>query len=57
MGELKNQLVNSYPSCQRIRLTVHPDNIAGQKFYKKMVFVDENLLTYNKFTYSLYLHK
>ncbi|HEK9099095.1 GNAT family N-acetyltransferase [Bacillus pfraonensis] len=44
-------------SCHRIRLTVHPENASGQKFYKKLGFSDDNIYTYGEMTYSLILRK
>ncbi|WP_243522728.1 GNAT family N-acetyltransferase [Bacillus pseudomycoides] len=52
---LINHLKNSHPSCHRIRLTVHPENDSGQKFYSNLGFTDDEILTYSERTYSLYL--
>ncbi|MDQ0888851.1 RimJ/RimL family protein N-acetyltransferase [Paenibacillus sp. V4I9] len=41
--------------CHRIRLTVHPENDAGKKFYTRLGFTDENILTYGEPTYSIYI--
>ncbi|WP_410982925.1 GNAT family N-acetyltransferase [Bacillus cereus] len=50
--ELIKHLKTIHPSCHRIRLTVHPENHSGQTFYKKLGFIDDNIFTYDEFTYS-----
>ncbi|PGS05839.1 MULTISPECIES: GNAT family N-acetyltransferase [Bacillus] len=52
---LINHLKIVHPSCHRIRLTVHPENDSGQKFYSNQGFTDDEILTYGELTYSLYL--
>ncbi|PEA82641.1 GNAT family N-acetyltransferase [Bacillus pseudomycoides] len=55
INELINHLKIVHPSCHRIRLTVHPENDSGQKFYSNQGFTDDEILTYGELTYSLYL--
>lgn len=45
----------THPSCQRIRLTVHPDNDVAKKCYKRFGFTKDNILTHGEPTYSLYI--
>lgn len=56
-AETINALINFikeiHPNCHRIRLTVHPENDAGLKFYTKLGFTSENILTYGEPTYSI----
>lgn len=52
---LIKHIKDTHPSCQRIRLTVHPGNDAGRKFYTGLGFSDDNILTYGEPTYSLYV--
>lgn len=51
--ELITHLKHTYPSCNRLRLTVHPENEAGKIFYRKLGFVDENTLTFGEPTFSI----
>lgn len=44
-----------HPSCYCVRLTVHPENDAGKRFYTKLGFTEDNMLTYGEPTYSLYM--
>lgn len=53
--ELINHIKIIHPSCHRIRLTVHPENDSGKKFYSNLGFTDDEILTYGEFTYSLYI--
>ncbi|PEE40979.1 GNAT family N-acetyltransferase [Bacillus pseudomycoides] len=55
INKLINHLKIVHPSCHRIRLTVHPENDSGQKFYSNQGFTDDEILTYGELTYSLYL--
>lgn len=52
---LINHLKENHPSCERIKLTVHPDNHAGMKFYKRLGFRDDHFLTDGQLNYSLSL--
>lgn len=52
---LVQHIKDAHPSCHRIRLTVHPQNDAGKKFYTGLGFSDDNILTYGEPTYSLYI--
>ncbi|MGR9047610.1 GNAT family N-acetyltransferase [Halobacillus faecis] len=52
---LMRQIKQNHPSCYRIRLTVHPENEAGKKFYLKVGFSEGNILTFNEPTYSIFL--
>jgi diamine N-acetyltransferase len=53
LTELIRHLKNDHPSCQRLRLTVHPQNHAGKLFYTKLGFSDDQILTYGEPTYSI----
>lgn len=53
LTELIRHLKNAHPSCQRLRLTVDPQNHAGKLFYKKLGFSDDQILTYGEPTYSI----
>ncbi|MED1953234.1 GNAT family N-acetyltransferase [Brevibacillus centrosporus] len=46
--ELCRHLKENQPDCQRIRLTVHPANEAGVKFYTTLGFTDDHVLTYGE---------
>lgn len=49
---LIEHLKHIHPSCNRLRLTVHPENDAGLKFYMKLGFTDDQTLTFGEPTYS-----
>jgi diamine N-acetyltransferase len=53
--ELIKHLKHTHPSCNRLRLTVHPENKAGKLFYIKLGFSDDQTLTYGEPTYSIYI--
>jgi diamine N-acetyltransferase len=53
--ELIKHLKHTHPSCNRLRLTVHPENDAGKLFYIKLGFNDDHTLTYGEPTYSIYI--
>ncbi|MGP4078728.1 GNAT family N-acetyltransferase [Pseudalkalibacillus sp. R45] len=53
--ELMRQIKQNNPACNRIRLTVHPENEAGRKFYLKVGFTEDNILTFDEPTYSILL--
>jgi diamine N-acetyltransferase len=53
--ELMKRIKDTYPSCQRICLTVHPDNEAALKFYTNLGFTNDNILTHGESTYSMYI--
>ncbi|MBY0597581.1 GNAT family N-acetyltransferase [Bacillus bingmayongensis] len=57
INELINHIKTVHPSCRRIRLTVHPENDSGHKFYKKIGFTNDNIYTYGELTYSLILKR
>ena len=52
---LMKHIRDTYPSCQRICLTVHPDNDAARKFYTKLGFTNDDIFTHGEPTYSMYL--
>ncbi|MBD0383292.1 GNAT family N-acetyltransferase [Paenibacillus sedimenti] len=52
---LIKHIKNDHRSCHRIRLTVHPENDAGKRFYTRLGFTDDNILTYGEPTYSIYI--
>ncbi|KEK22880.1 GNAT family N-acetyltransferase [Bacillus gaemokensis] len=51
---LLKHIKDVHPSCHRIRLTVHPENDSGKKFYTGLGFTDDEIFTYDELTYSLY---
>lgn len=53
LKELIRHLKNTHPSCQRLRLTVHPQNDTGKLFYTRLGFSDDQILTYGQPTYSI----
>ncbi len=57
IDQLVELIKQNHPTCHRIRLTVHPENKAGQQFYTKVGFVSDNVLTFGEPTYSLSLEK
>lgn len=52
---LLRQIKQNNPSCNRLRLTVHPENEAGRIFYLKVGFSEDNILTFNEPTYSIFI--
>lgn len=52
---LMKHIKKTHPSCKRIRLTVHPENHAGIRFYLSLGFTDDQMLTYGEPTYSICL--
>jgi diamine N-acetyltransferase len=50
---LMKHLKQNQPSCNRLRLTVHPENEAGKKFYMRLGFKDDHTLTFGEPTYSI----
>jgi diamine N-acetyltransferase len=53
--ELMRQIKQNHPACYRLCLTVHPENEAGKKFYLKVGFSEDNILTFDEPTYSIFL--
>ncbi|MCM3718072.1 GNAT family N-acetyltransferase [Fictibacillus phosphorivorans] len=53
INALIQHLKQNHPSCQCLRLTVHPENEAGKKFYLKLGFKEEHILTFGEPTYSI----
>lgn len=53
LNELIRHLKNAHPSCQRLHLTVHPQNDAGKLFYTRLGFSDDQIMTYGEPTYSI----
>jgi diamine N-acetyltransferase len=53
LNELIRHLKKAHPSCQRLRLTVHPQNDAGKLFYSRLGFSDDQILTFGEPTYSI----
>ncbi|MBM7585574.1 diamine N-acetyltransferase [Bacillus pakistanensis] len=51
--ELMKHLKQTHPSCNRLRLTVHPENEAGKLFYHNLGFIEDHILTYGEPTYSI----
>lgn len=54
--QLIKHLKHTHPSCNRLCLTVNPENAAGKLFYIKLGFNDDHNLTYGEPTYSIYLN-
>lgn len=55
LNELIKHIKNSNPSCNRLNLTVHPENEAGRLFYLKYGFSDDNKMTFDEPTFSILL--
>jgi diamine N-acetyltransferase len=55
MQVLLQQLRQQHPHCLRLRLTVHPQNQAGEQFYRQLGFSSDNELTFGEPTYSKFL--
>ncbi|MGM0851386.1 MAG: GNAT family N-acetyltransferase [Bacillota bacterium] len=55
LRELMKQIKHKNPACNRIRLTVHPENEAGRRFYLKVGFSEDNILTFEEPTYSKFI--
>lgn len=53
VARLIQRLQASHPTCRRLRLTVHPQNQAAQRFYQGLGFSDDGGLTFGELTYSL----
>ncbi|MGF7014935.1 GNAT family N-acetyltransferase [Ornithinibacillus bavariensis] len=52
LNELIRHIKNSNPSCNRLNLTVHPENEAGRLFYLKFGFSEDNTMTFDEPTFS-----
>lgn len=44
---------DKHPTCKRIRLSVNPENVVAQRFYTRLGFTNDNILTDGEPTYSL----
>jgi len=53
LDELISHIRINHTSCQRIRLTVNPENDAGRQFYIKYGFKYDHSLTFGEPTYSI----
>lgn len=53
LRELMRQVKHNHPVCNRLRLTVHPENEAGRLFYLKVGFSEDHCLTFDEPTYSI----
>ncbi|MEH7249568.1 GNAT family N-acetyltransferase [Neobacillus niacini] len=53
LNELIRHIKNSKPSCNRLNLTVHPENEAGRLFYLKFGFSEDNIMTFDEPTFSI----
>ncbi|MFP7296894.1 GNAT family N-acetyltransferase [Neobacillus niacini] len=53
LNELIRYIKNRNPSCNRLNLTVHPENETGRLFYLKYGFSEDNILTFNEPTFSI----
>lgn len=55
LKEIIRHIKHNNPCCNRLRLTVHPENEAGRLFYLKFGFTEDNILTFNEPTFSINL--
>ncbi|MGM0853490.1 MAG: GNAT family N-acetyltransferase [Bacillota bacterium] len=53
LNELIRHIKSTHPSCNRLNLTVHPENEAGRSFYLKFGFSEDNILTFDEPTFSI----
>lgn len=53
LNELIKHIKNTHPYCNRLNLTVHPENEAGRSFYLKFGFSEDNILTFDEPTFSI----
>ncbi|MGX6445709.1 GNAT family N-acetyltransferase [Neobacillus sp. K501] len=53
LNELIKHIKNNNPSCNRLNLTVHPENEGGRLFYLKFGFSEENIMTFDEPTFSI----
>lgn len=55
LNELIRHIKQNNPSCKRLCLTVHPENEAGRLFYLKFGFSEDNILTFDEPTFSIFI--
>ena len=55
LNVLIRHIKNNNPSCNRLNLTVHPKNEAGRLFYLKFGFSEDNIMTYDEPTFSIFI--
>lgn len=53
LNELIRNIRYNNPACNRLYLTVHPENEAGRLFYLKFGFSEENKMTFAEPTFSI----
>lgn len=53
LNELIRNIRYNNPACNRLYLTVHPENEAGRLFYLKFGFSEENKMTFDEPTFSI----
>jgi diamine N-acetyltransferase len=53
LNELIRNIRYNHPACNRLYLTVHPENEAGKLFYLKFGFSEENKMTFDEPTFSI----
>jgi diamine N-acetyltransferase len=53
LSEVIRHIKTINPSCNRLNLTVHPENEAGRLFYLKFGFSEENIMTFDEPTFSI----
>ncbi|MGD6849275.1 N-acetyltransferase [Rossellomorea aquimaris] len=53
LSEVIRHIKTTNPSCNRLNLTVHPENEAGRLFYLKFGFSEENSMTFDEPTFSI----
>lgn len=55
LNELIRHIKQNNPSCNCLRLTVHPENEVGRLFYLKFGFSEDNILTFDEPTFSIFI--
>ncbi|MFJ5763147.1 GNAT family N-acetyltransferase [Neobacillus sp. NPDC093182] len=55
LNELIRHIKNNNPSCNRLNLTVHPKNESGRLFYLKFGFSEDNIMTFDEPTFSIFI--
>lgn len=53
LNKLIRHINNNNPSCNRLNLTVHPENEAGRLFYLKFGFLEDNTMSFDEPTFSI----
>lgn len=53
LNEVIRHIKTTNHTCNRLNLTVHPENEAGRLFYLKFGFSEENIMTFDEPTFSI----